>query len=633
MEEKLKLYNMQQVKVKIKKLAEGGGPKPLYNQDDALGLDAYFLPMESKEPDGKKINHMQKEVPEEIANVELEKDEVVFDLVSEIPQMRIVGGKPHSKGGTPAILPEGAFVFSEHLKMTPEEAKVLGLGGKNLSYASGIKKYVKDFNNSVKDMETEEDKISKDTATLNVQNIKTKAAKIALLQESSKGFPTGVPDFVEMKKGGLFKMQDAGQFTEREGRKYKIVTAKDVEGRIPNYSTPEFEYYDEFGKKISGKKGSVDFNRAFAAAKKQGLPEFSWRGKKFTTQVAGRTPDNFLAVPNKIIEDENMPKYPQPFEDTITDIPVIAPEPKQQAQPQNPQDNSIKPDNAGKMFTKPFTDTGYGWMEAVGIGAAAMQPINRYAPVKKAINPQALQFRPVDFEAQRQSVKGQVAQAQDVNTLISPSSASASVRNAQLLGQSLNALNESFMNEFNTNQLGYQQVEGQNAQFRQQADTFNTQMADQYDTQYAQLNENFDARKAQRTRQTLQQWQVAERNRQARNLLNYTMTDYAIGPNQEIMQVPQTEEQRMARITGMSGAGSAQEGNIFDQVKALQEQAKQRGITLTNSEALNLVNKMYPKWTETDTDNDGVPNTVRRNTSNPSSLNMMFNVLRNQGLL
>lgn len=650
------------MQIKVKKSANKE-IKPLYQQDKFLGLDAYESLKDNDQYDT--LNHTEEIVDEKEANAELEKGEVVFDSMSDIPQMRKVNGKKHSDGGTPVKLERGAFVFSEFLKMSEAEKEVIGANGKNPSYANFANKFVKGFNESVHKLRTSDDDLEKDTAAMSVDNIKGKMAKLALLQESAKGFPNGIPemaatafgDVPEMKDGGMYKMQKAGEYPSwlKAWKKANTLKGKtSPTGFIPT-TYPDNRNLEEdyrYWRREAGREftSPEDFQKFVYSSNQSQDPESigqMWNKYGHTAKSQAEDINNFsdqiFGVRSADLSGNRLPLRKQ----TATPFgnPVGAPsmnfrkppaDPINNPAPATPQaappvDNTIPTGDAGQTFTKPFGDTGYGWMEGVGISAPFMQAINRYAPIKKRVEAEQIDFRPVDFTAQRQGIQGQVNSLAGANRILSPTSSMASSRNAQLLGASLQGMNESYMNEFNTNQLGYQQVEAQNAQARQQANQLNAGMADNYDTQTAQMNENFDARKAQRFRQFLQQWQGAEKSRQTRNALNYMLTDYQIGPNSEIGQIQQSEAQRMARITGNSGAGQSSGQDVNTRIQLIKEIADRNGITF--SEAAAQLNKGLPKWSESDTDNDGTPNSTRVSGSSPSQLNMMYRMLQQSGMI
>ena len=107
-----------------------------------------------------------------------------------LPKTYIIGGKKHSKGGTPLSVPEGSFIFSDYLK--ERDANILQMLGKaakksGYTYAELSKPYM--LNDDIKLLlDPDSDRITKETAQMNIENKIDKLGLIALLQESSKGF-------------------------------------------------------------------------------------------------------------------------------------------------------------------------------------------------------------------------------------------------------------------------------------------------------------------------------------------------------------------------------------------------------------------------------------------------------------
>jgi hypothetical protein len=133
------------------------------------------------------------------ANLEAEGGETVMTPAGDdgIPKFFKIGGQRHSQGGTPLYLPENSFIFSDTRSMllgknmleefgitgkkkkTPAEvAKILG---------KGYEKYVKII------QDPNSDSIERRTAEMMIQTQINNLGKLALAQESKKGFPQGIP--------------------------------------------------------------------------------------------------------------------------------------------------------------------------------------------------------------------------------------------------------------------------------------------------------------------------------------------------------------------------------------------------------------------------------------------------------
>lgn len=135
-------------------------------------------------------------VPRDKANIEAEKGETILTPMGDdawtktLPKTYVIGGKKHSKGGTPLDVPEGSFIFSDHLKERNTKIhEMLGKAAKKsgYTYAELSKPYM--LNDDIKVLlDPDSDRITRETAELNIKNKTDKLGMIALLQEASKGF-------------------------------------------------------------------------------------------------------------------------------------------------------------------------------------------------------------------------------------------------------------------------------------------------------------------------------------------------------------------------------------------------------------------------------------------------------------
>lgn len=137
-------------------------------------------------------------VPESIATLEAEEGEwALIPDVGGLPAHYKIGGKRHSQGGTPLNLPENSFIFSDTAGMKIKDPKIqeeFGMPIKKGGYtpADIAKKYdINKYREILADKTT--DKMAKETAEKMISNYNVKLAKLALYQESKKGFPDGIP--------------------------------------------------------------------------------------------------------------------------------------------------------------------------------------------------------------------------------------------------------------------------------------------------------------------------------------------------------------------------------------------------------------------------------------------------------
>ena len=146
-----------------------------------------------------KVNRTLKPTSKENATLEAELGEtVITNLQGEgIPEFYKIGGKPHSKGGTPLNLPANSFIFSKDkslyikdediLKMFGKTPKKKGYSPAELSKSFDLNKYREIL------IDPNADKKSKETAEMMIKNYNLKLGSLALVQESMKGFEDGIP--------------------------------------------------------------------------------------------------------------------------------------------------------------------------------------------------------------------------------------------------------------------------------------------------------------------------------------------------------------------------------------------------------------------------------------------------------
>jgi hypothetical protein len=187
----IKLSTMKKVRIKCLPKASKGGNFNEFPWPVATGGDGTSTIS---------VNNTLKPVDREDANIEAEYGETVLaDMNYDgLVEHYNVGGERHSKGGTPLNVPEDAFVFSDTSKMKIKDEEILKMFGitrkdkKGYTPAEIAKKY--DINKYQKVLlDKDSDDIQRSTAEAMISNYNIKLAKLALVQESMKGFPTGIP--------------------------------------------------------------------------------------------------------------------------------------------------------------------------------------------------------------------------------------------------------------------------------------------------------------------------------------------------------------------------------------------------------------------------------------------------------
>ena len=190
------------------------------------------------------------EVPRNQANIEAEKGETIYGDVDQdgsLEHMNI-GGQPHTKGGTPLNVPEGSFIYSNTKNLRIKEPEVLkhfnksfkkgGFTPAEIAKQYDINKYKAIMDNPFSD------ELSKKTAYIMLENYQKKLGGLALIQESKKGFPQGIPavaqsalpkemqqeqdsEMQEAKFGGYY--QGGGEKEDYKSKAQKL-SKKDLEG-------------------------------------------------------------------------------------------------------------------------------------------------------------------------------------------------------------------------------------------------------------------------------------------------------------------------------------------------------------------------------------------------------------------
>ncbi|TXG78740.1 hypothetical protein E6Q11_00380 [Candidatus Dojkabacteria bacterium] len=145
-----------------------------------------------------KVNGTLQPTDWEHANLEAEKGETVVTHLNKggIPEFYNIGGKRHYDGGTPLNLPPDSFVFSRDKKMKIKDSEILDHFGKtnDKSYTPAELSRKYDLNKYHKILaDPNSSKLDIKTAEMMIENYNNKLGQLALVQESMKGFPDGIP--------------------------------------------------------------------------------------------------------------------------------------------------------------------------------------------------------------------------------------------------------------------------------------------------------------------------------------------------------------------------------------------------------------------------------------------------------
>lgn len=137
-----------------------------------------------------------KAVPRDQANIEAEAGETaLMPNKNGLPAHFNIHGNRHTSGGTPLNVPKDTFIFSDTKKMRIKDPEILAEFGKakgSWTPADLAKKYdINKYRKLLQDPDS--DKLQVKTAEKMIENYNLKLAKLALVQESKKGFPQGIP--------------------------------------------------------------------------------------------------------------------------------------------------------------------------------------------------------------------------------------------------------------------------------------------------------------------------------------------------------------------------------------------------------------------------------------------------------
>jgi hypothetical protein len=170
-------------------------------------------------------------VPRDKANLEAEGGETAFGPISgqSIPDHLVIRGKRHSAGGVPLNLPDDTFIFSDTASLKINDPAILAMfnltpkkGGytpANIAKPYNINKYKGIL------LDPDSSKLERDTAIIMIKNYIMKLGALAIVQESMKGFPQGIPEMAKpyMEANGITEEDLIPELKEQAQAMSKIV--------------------------------------------------------------------------------------------------------------------------------------------------------------------------------------------------------------------------------------------------------------------------------------------------------------------------------------------------------------------------------------------------------------------------
>lgn len=149
-----------------------------------------------------RVNKSINAVDRSEANIEAEGGEqAIVPGQGGIPESYKINGPRHHSGGVPLNLAEDSFIFSDTKDMKIKDREVLAEFGMSVPKKGKVKGYTPaqiakkyDLNEAKKTLlNPDSDMLERETAEQMIKNYNMKLGKLALVQESMKGFPERVP--------------------------------------------------------------------------------------------------------------------------------------------------------------------------------------------------------------------------------------------------------------------------------------------------------------------------------------------------------------------------------------------------------------------------------------------------------
>lgn len=182
------------------------------------------------------------EVPREQANIEVEKGEYI--VPSDMSALYKVGGKKHSKGGTPVFAQGGEYVISDYITMPGFLQEIFGFEGKSnrkkdntIAALLGDKVDAKDYNRLSKLIQDdangkEVDQYALATARNRMPKYQEYVSKAALGGELSKAVQG--KDF-EIPEIGMPALSNLQEMSREEETQMEPLAKVRIGGRLPEY--------------------------------------------------------------------------------------------------------------------------------------------------------------------------------------------------------------------------------------------------------------------------------------------------------------------------------------------------------------------------------------------------------------
>lgn len=498
------------------------------------------------------INSGLSPVDREDANLEAEIGEVA--VKPDLSGVYRIGGKKHFQGGTPLNLDPGSFIFSndKKLRFTPQEKKVFEFkdGGQTQAEntpARILKREVNlnHYNNSaniVKDQERQYDEISRNSAGLMLQKYQEKLGQVAYIQESKKGFPTGIPDFSQgsapvyspgtktkieqneqyMQYGGWMNPYSPKMMTFAEGGTDPVGPGDQYPGgntkagrTTPKGLANSFNYPGGMDKMLQDWSSvGLDLNPMTTTNAQKAMYEWAQKNNPSLINNMWDTYGNTAKGLGAGSQDEN--GYADGFLGARTFAPTLPHSPGSYTpgiQPTTPGLNPITPPSGTPQGIVPGQNPGTISPYNPRVPLSPLQKANllysgyqamsvpRYNPYRSQVQSPLTELARYNDQPALNAVQNSAAQAYNANRVQNPYMSGAN--NADIFGKSLEAQQQVIGNYADRNVGVANQQASTNNQIQRQDLMFNTEANQRYYDQTQALAQNYNNEKRFATNQTV----------------------------------------------------------------------------------------------------------------------------------
>lgn len=536
-------------KIRITSTPKSSNPKSFqnYNEMDEQYKGNNPLKYKNKtrsDPTETNVGLVYPSVPEDYANVEAEKGEVIQKNDGKLYK---INGDPHSKGGTNIHMEDKDFIFSNNkdLTLSGEIVKLeFGLNpNKVYTFADIAKQYLSV--NKFEKLKTSSDPLERKTADLMLQKLNNKLEKLSLLQEARKQFTPSQPEEGKemFSKGGLKRYDDGGPKIKPYGgdKKNKFNASMYSEDEWTSFAKNlGFQLEDPTFLQKGEKEQITDFQN-FINTK---YPDIVAKHHSEKGVPYGGVFDGLLGYRWDLIKNDISATLPgatptqpngqaNPNGDAQVGPQLPVPSPKA---PEKPSYDLVPP-SLKSQFKSEYRDLGYSKPEHASMANALFNlfgmPINEPTRYENYGLQQSLgmlsNVTPYNLQSSINEANKTASLLSRSNESFSPNAQIGSARNAQIAGNLAEATSKIKGQEYNQNAELFNNVTGNIANVMGAIGADKMQNAMIYTDKINQLKENLFGNKVAARKAFLLDYANAEKNRQLRNTVDYYLQ--SVAPN------------------------------------------------------------------------------------------------------